>query len=237
MSKRLIRYGDHVIEFTVIRSDRKTLETRVHPDLSVTVRAPLKATDEKIMSIMEKRASWILKKQIYFTDFLPKEPPRKYVNGETHRYLGRQYRLKIISSEKNEVKLKGQYITIGSIHKDGRTYNEQLLYNWYHERAEKKYEEMLDSMMEKVGKYGVMKPDMIIKRMKRRWGSCSPEKNRINLNLELIRAPSHCIEYVIMHELCHLKYPHHDGKYYDFLSMVMPDWKERKGRLKEVHIC
>lgn len=234
MNEYEIKFGKHRISFSVVRSKRKTLETTVQPDLSVVAKAPEDVPIEKIIEKVQKRAFWIIKQKRYFTEFLPKAPPRKYVSGETHRYLGRQYRLKVLSTDKDDVKLKGKYFIIESRNKNNPEHNKKLLYKWYRKNAVQKFDTIFNEQFKRLKKYGIKKPKIEIKVMKSRWGSTSPNKNKIILNTELIKAPVHCIEYIITHETCHLKYPNHDKKFYDFLSMVMPDWKERKGRLEKV---
>lgn len=234
MRKYEVTYGNRTIVFSLERRARKTMEIRVLPDMSVMVIAPDKADITDIKKRVEKRGAWILKNQNFFLDFIPQEPPRKFVSGETHRYLGKQYRLKIIRNVENDVKLRGQYITILSTKHDDREYNEKLLYKWYREHAVDKFNNVIDSHLKKLRKYGISRPNVDIKKMKKRWGSCVAGKNKILLNIEMIRAPSYCIEYVVMHEMCHLKHPNHDNNFYDFLTLVMPDWRERKGRLEKV---
>jgi len=141
----------------------------------------------------------------------------------------------VITNSVNDVQLKGRYLIVNTIHNNS-FYIEELMYRWYRNQAEITFTQILSVSMEKVKKYNIKFPIMKIKRMKRKWGSCNPNNRTISLNLELIRAPSQCIEYVIMHELCHLKFAAHDKRYYDFLSMVLPDWKDRKYKLKEIHI-
>jgi predicted metal-dependent hydrolase len=234
MRKYEVTYGNRTIVFSLERRNRRTMEIRVLPDMSVMVIAPDKADITDIKERVVKRGAWILKNKNFFLDFIPQEPPRKFVSGETHRYLGKQYRLKIIKNEKNEVKLKGQYITITSTKPEDRDHNKKLLYKWYRKYAVEKVNTMIDSHLIKLKKYSVSKPNIYIKKMKKRWGSCVAGKNKIYLNIETIRTPSYCIEYVIMHELCHLKHPNHDNNFYDFLTLVMPDWRERKERLEKV---
>jgi predicted metal-dependent hydrolase len=232
MNSYEIKYSDEVIKYTIERSKRKTLELSVLPDMSVRVVAPEEASVDKIKKTVVKRAFWILKQREYFTQFVPKESPRQYVSGETHRCLGRQYRLKIVESNEKNVKLEGKYLYIYTNKKNDKSLNKRLLYKWYKKHAEYTFERAVEKCLEKIEKYGIPNPELVIKIMKSRWGSCDSEKKKIIINTELIKAPSHCIEYVIMHELCHLKYPNHDNNFYKFLTLVMPNWKERKLRLE-----
>ncbi|HPS86338.1 MAG TPA: SprT family zinc-dependent metalloprotease [Spirochaetota bacterium] len=236
MTQYEIQYSDEKITYIVERSKRKTLELSVLPDMSVIVIAPLESSLDDIDRIVRKRAHWILKQRDYFKQFVPKEPPRQYVSGETHRYLGRQYRLKVIESKEKGVKLQGKVIFITSDMGNDPVLNKKLLYKWYKEHAELKYDELIDQCLIKLKKYGIEKPEVTIRKMTSRWGSCDSYKKKIILNTGLIKAPSHCIEYVIMHELCHLKYADHDNRFYKFLTLVMPDWKGRKDRLEKAFL-
>ena len=219
-----ITYGDQKIPLKLVRSKRKTLETRVGPDGSVEVRAPSNLNIKRILEIVNKRGRWIIKKRVHFQQY-PKEDLRKrYVSGETHRYLGKQYRLKVIISEDHQVKMKGRFIEIHTPD-TSPLIAEELLYNWYLDHADEKFNRILDDAMKVAGKHGIKRPEMKIKRMKRRWGSCIHDKNRIHLNLELIRTPPYCIEYVIHHELVHINIPNHQKKYYTLLKQNLTDLK------------
>jgi predicted metal-dependent hydrolase len=235
MTVHEICYGDQTIPFELIRSDRKTLETRVKPDGSVEVRAPSDLDLDRIMEIVTKRGRWILSKKIHFLQYPRERTTLKFVSGETHRYLGKQYRLKVIRDTQTCVKLKGRFIEVRTPSTSPEII-EILLYNWYRDRAENRFQKVLDDAMKVFGKYGIKRPEMNIKRMKRRWGSCIHDKNRINLNLELIRTSTYCIEYVIYHELAHLKIPNHQKEYYRLIDTLLPDWKERKRTLERTSL-
>ena len=231
-----VQYGDTTIEYTTRRSNRKTLAVRVEPDQTVEVRAPKDASDDVVREKVRKRARWILEQRSYFDSFVRKLAPREYVSGETHRYMGRQYRLKVIQIDEDvseRVKLKGPYFRIYSHQKGDREHVKAQLDEWYRAHAKDKFAERLEEASKVMRKYGVEKPPMRVRRMKKRWGSCT-SRGHILLNLDLIRAPRLCIDYVIAHELCHLKYPNHGTEFYNLLSRVMPDWKEIKARLREV---
>ena len=228
-----IKFGSHVIPFELRYSKRKTLEISVYPDLSVIVKAPHARSYEEVKEKMLKRGSWILEQRYFFSLYLPKQPPKKYVSGETHIYLGRQYRLKVISPSSEKVVLKRGYIFVHTKDRANRKQIQKQLEAWYRQRAVIKFEERLDICLEKLGKYNIKAPHIQIRKMSSRWGSCS-ENGRITLNTQLIKAPSQCIDYVITHEMCHLKHFNHSKAFYNLLVKVMPDWEKRKKRLESI---
>ena len=230
-----IKYGTQIIPFQLEYRKRKTLEIGVYPDMSVKIKAPLKRTYREIEEKVRKRAAWIIEQRYFFSLFLPKQPERKYIGGETHYYLGRQYRLKIINSKKEDVKLKGGYIYIYTSNRKNSSKVKMLLDNWYRSHAQLKYEHRLIICYNLINKYKIDIPKLQIRKMTKRWGSCSP-KGIIILNTQLIKAPSHCIDYVIIHELCHLKHPNHSKAFYRLLTQVMPNWEIRRKRLELVEI-
>ena len=225
-------YGKTEIAFEVLYVARKTLEISVHPGGRVVVKAPHGATPEDIQARLQKRARWIRKQLTYFDQFEPRTPPRQYVGGETHKYLGRQYRLKLNSGTKNDVKLiRGFFwITCRGRVEPGKV--KRLLSAWYSEKAKKRFRECLDRCMPEFIRMGLPLPTLNIRHMKSRWGSLS-RKGTLTVNVDLVRAPRECIEYVITHELCHLRYPQHDSAFYGLLRQLMPDWESRKIKLEK----
>jgi len=229
-----VPFGQKVIEFSLQYSNRKTLAISVNPDMSVTVVAPKGKDVSLIKEKVRSRAGWILKQQATFESFLPVSPPKKYVSGESHYYLGRQYRIKIILGDKEEVKLKSGYINIFVKQNKNQEKIEALLNSWLLSHAEIQFNIKLKSCWEKFKSLELEFPELQIRKMSKRWGSCTPE-GKIYLNTELIKAPSHCIEYVITHELCHLKHKNHSKDFYALLNRIMPDWESRKLRLEKMY--
>ena len=225
-----IQFGSKKIDFYLEYSDRKSLGITVTPDMNVLVKAPLDTTIDKIKEKLRKKAPWILKQQSFFLSFHPKTPERKYVSGETHLYLGNQYRLKIEISEFESVKLSGKFIEISTMDKS-RT--EQLLKVWYLNSAKTKFYAIAKRLIHKFDKYQVEPSSIIIKDMPARWGSCSA-KGKIILNPALIKSPKGCIEYVIIHELCHLVHHNHTQKFIDLQTKEMPDWEKWKSKLEKL---
>jgi len=234
MSEKLnihqIEYGTTTIDFELEFSDRKTLGITVTPELDVKVVAPFNSSLIRIKEKIENKARWIVKQKNYFGEFLPRSPAREYVNGETHLYAGRQYRLKIISSKKNDVKLSGGYIAVYSTKKNNKNYIKLQLDNWYREHAIDLFSWRIEQNITKFKKFNLSFPKLVVRRMEKRWGSCTSGK-KIILNPEIIKAPVKCIDYVVIHELCHLIHHNHSNEFYKLQNKMMPDWEKWKKRL------
>lgn len=229
-----IEYGTQTINFSITYRKRKTLSIQVLPNLTVQVIAPIGATIEAIKAKVSKRASWISRQHQFFQDLnINHLPTFEYIGGETHRYLGRQYRLKIVpilTHEKAQVKLIGKYFHVFTSQKDNPRKTEQLLNAWYKTKAQIKFQERFDHCYQSIEKYNLPKPTLVIQKMKTRWGSWTPN-DKILINPQLITKPIFCIDYVITHELCHVKHPNHSADFYEFLSVILPDWERRKALL------
>ncbi|AFL96343.1 M48 family metallopeptidase [Ornithobacterium rhinotracheale] len=225
-----IIYGKSIIEFSISYSDRKTLGITVNPDLSVNIKAPLNSKKEDIFKIVEKRVPWILEQKRFFLSFEPRRTEYLYKSGETHYYLGRQYLLKIVEGKAEDVFYKGRYLLIETNDKSPLNIK-KLLDRWYRDRAKIKFAEIAEPLIQQFKKYEVEPNNLYIQNMKFRWGSCSAKGNII-LNPELIKAPKPCIEYVIIHELCHLIHQNHSKAFFQLQSREMPDWEKWKGKLE-----
>jgi predicted metal-dependent hydrolase len=232
MSTHQIQYGTQAIEYQLERMARKTLTISVHPDLSILVKAPIDTTLQEVNERVAKRAKWILTQKRRFEIFLPDVPPRKYVSGESHRFLGRQYRLKVIeinSDEEEQIKLSRQFLEVYTPEKKP-SHVRGLVEAWYREQANRTFGARLAASYSRLSRENIPFPKISIRKMQSSWGSCSA-KGTITLNIKLIQVPKEYIDYVILHELCHLKYLHHESEFYYLLSRVMPDWKRKKEKL------
>jgi predicted metal-dependent hydrolase len=179
-----VQYGTTRLDFSIKRSNRKTLAIEVHPDLSINVVSPYDISEEEIKQRVVKRANWIIKQQSFFEQFLPRTPEREYVSGETHFYLGRKYILKIRKSDEKSVKLMGGELRVKSLYKGDKEDVKRQLANWYFNHAQARFKQVLKESLTKFRKYNIEKPPLTIRRMKNRWGSCNP-KGRIILNPEI----------------------------------------------------
>lgn len=225
-----LTYGRDTIRYEVhFLASRRTMTIEVHPDSSVLVRAPIHCSEALIAERVQKRTSWIFRQLAEFERYRPRTPARQYVSGESHLYLGRQYRLKPILGNTSCVKLmRGQLlVTLPGEPEPERI--KALLHRWYLERARAVFTEVLDASLLHFKE--VEYPRLIVRAMQSRWGSLS-RSGSMTLNVNLVRAPRACIEYVVVHELCHTKHRDHDTRFFKLLEQVMPDWELRKQRLE-----
>lgn len=227
-----VQFGRKSIAYQLRYSARKTLAIDVHPDLSVVVTAPTGSEDAAVVKRVEKRASWIVQQQRFFETFLPALPPRRFVSGESLRYLGKQYRLRVHQADADCVKMARGQINVGLVDTTKKERVRSLVTQWFRDRAEAVFSVQFGVWAEKAERHGIHATGFQLRRMTNRWGSCTAE-GHILLNPELIIAPLRCVEYVIAHELCHLKEHNHGNGFYRLLLALIPDWEARRERLNQ----
>jgi len=228
--ERTLIFGSKEIIYNLDYRQRKTMGIRVHTDGSVIVLAPIETLESDILEKLKRKAPWILKQIKYFETFKLKTPERQYVSGETHLYLGKQYRLKILESEVKNVKAIRGTLEVSSPIKSSNEVK-KLLTTWYKHRAEIIFQKVLTEVLPLFNKYNIPKPILQLRKMEKRWGSCT-RSGKIILNPDLIKAPKASIEYVLIHELAHLVHFNHTKSFYNLQEQLMPDWKKWKDRLE-----
>lgn len=224
-------YGDERITFERVNRQKagKAL-IKVHPDCRVQISAMSDVPDAELVQAAKKRGRWIYEQLRTFRAQLEHVKPREYVSGESHYYLGRQYLLKVMvdPSSVQSVKLYRGKIEV-SVRERNVERIKLLLEGWYREKAKEVFKSRLDAIMTQA--IWIEKaPELRILTMQTQWGSCSPN-GRITLNPLLVKAPRECIDYVILHELCHLVEHNHSERFYRLLSQVMPKWEKTKAKL------
>lgn len=225
-----IKFGSRTIVFDLEYLKRKSLSIKVHPDNRIEVLAPVGAMENKVMEKLKAKAPWILKQVDHFNSFKPSTPQRRYISGETHLYLGRQYRLKIAKGKEETIKAYRGQLWVYSFNPEPGHLKIQLE-QWYNQRAKTIFDELLEDVVPKFKRYKITKPALVVRTMAKRWGSCTTA-GKIILNTELIKAPKACIEYVIIHELCHLVHYNHSREFQHLLNKMLPDWRKWKDRLE-----
>lgn len=228
LQTRKVMYGATPIEFRLERRDRGTLEISVEPDTLVKVVAPFDASLDAIMEKVKKRGDWILRQIRYFEELPPKQPAREFRPGETHYYLGKSYRLKFVAGDTEGILIEGPLFLVQGTRDPVRI--ESMFRQWYRSRSNEVLTELVDHWFPRMN-LGSKKPIIQIRKMEKRWGSCT-SNGSIIFNEDLIKAPKSCIEYVVLHELCHLVEANHGQSFFNLLSFHLPDWNARKNRLE-----
>jgi len=231
-----IQYGNRVIQYNIERGKRKkTVAIHINPMASVTILSPRHFDDEKIRMIVRKKARWILEKQGKIDGSRYSNPRKEFVSGESSAYLGKLYRLKVIKGAEDIVGkcklVNGRFLVeINGDHEAqvNRTAIKKALLDWYLERAAQKIKERVDRFSQQIGKWPA---SIKMKNQDRRWGSCS-RNGSIRFNWKVIMAPISIMDYVIVHELCHLIYPHHSTQFWQKVQSIIPDYKRRRDWLK-----
>lgn len=197
------------------------------PEGKVRVSAPLKLSDTAIRMAVVKRIAWIREQQADFAA-QPRQSEREMCTGETHYLWGGGYRLDVVQGFESNVKLKGGKIVLSS-RKDSTAEKRQLiLQDWYRTILRKRVEPLIQQWKERIG---VTTSFVGIKRMKTKWGSCNPSTGRIWLNLELVKKPPECLEFIIVHELIHLLERHHNERFKALMHQHLPKWSEYRRTL------
>jgi predicted metal-dependent hydrolase len=227
-----LSYGARSVEYVVRESQRLTTKLRIHvePSGALIVEAPTGTPEGQVRAGVQKRARWIMDHICRFEEFKRHALPREYRNGETHFYLGRRYKLKIspIEHEVPRVRLIGGRIEV-TASPDDPICVQLALSHWYRQRAAAYFKARAASIGAELPWVDDPPPIKLLK-MKRYWGSCSP-RGAITLNPALIKAPAHCVGYVLLHELCHLEEHNHSPRFYALLDRYMFGWREAKDEL------
>ncbi|SEW18628.1 M48 family metallopeptidase [[Clostridium] fimetarium] len=235
------QYNTSKIEYNLIKSKRKTISISVDSKGNVLVKAPLRLSDEKVLELIKNKSSWIEEKLLLVQDTIGQQQERQYKNGETFYYLGNEYVLKIIEDTVKKRLSVNIYddklvVTIPTSKADfihegigNETIIKLAIIKWYKQMAKVKILERVNSYENLFAK---KRGPVIVKEQKKRWGSCSQD-GTLRFNWRIIMAPEYIIDYIVVHELCHLKYMNHAREFWNLVESILPDYKIRKEWLKK----
>lgn len=231
-------YGDEAVSYEVVRKPhsegkKRKISIRVHPDCQVIVTAPDDAVNSDIHEAVLKRSKWIWNALIEFRSHQKFVQDKQYVSGEMTFYLGRRYVLKVLEDKEATASVKmgrGKLlVTLPRFGSNKAKLVKGLVQDWYKYRAEIIFQERLNHLLpQATWVTGI--PGFRIMKMQKQWGSCSA-RGSLHLNPHLVKAPKECIDYVVLHELCHIAEHNHSERFWRLLRQVMPHWKEVKSRL------
>ena len=229
---------EKILGYEVHRKKVKNINLRIKPNMEVYISVPMNLQRNYIENFIRSKEEWIKSVLKKIEDVKEKQKRFEYKTGEIHKFLGKEYILTVkignfnSVSLKNNTKLNEIILTINENIFENVDEKKKIMEKWYFENAKKlfpkfmeKWLEILDEHVEKVA----------IKPMKTRWGSCNYVKKYVNLNTELIKRTPFEIEYVILHELTHLKYPNHGRGFYNYIERYMPNYKIAEKMLNAKH--
>ena len=230
MEQEYIEIGGEKIYFNILRKSIKNINIRINKDKEITISIPKKMSTEKAKEMVKQKAKWIKKHlQQKEANNKPKES-KTYENGGILYLLGNQYEIQLIKAYKNNIKINNTNIEIHIKEKyiEKQKYIKEQYKKWLKQYASKILERAVEKYREELKEEKIQNPKIKIKQMKTKWGICTPSKNEITFNLNLIKTPLECIEYVVLHELSHFKHQNHSKNFHNYVTRFMPDWKERK---------
>lgn len=227
-----LRYGADEIEYSVVENARLTSRVRIHvePDGRVEVERPPNVSLEEVRRAVQKRTRWILRNVKVVGAAREYALPRHYISGEAHFYLGRRHKLIVAEAGRgeSEVRLWRGRIEVSLPVMDPAAVRRRLE-RWYRERAAVYFARKLPELVARFNGIVTVPPFQLLA-MEKQWGSCSPT-GRMSLNPALIKAPVHCVEYVLLHELCHLIEHNHSKRFYALMDHHCLDWRAYKREL------
>ncbi len=224
-------YGTQRIEFDVIFRKRKTLSIEVAAPSRITVIAPEGKSENEILETVKGKSKWIIQKLFEIKEMEYRKHKKEYVNGESLIYMGRNYSLQIILDEKAsfaEAKLSRGRFYVNSNTKD-QDIIKKALENWYRDKAKEKISERIKYYQ---GYFEVRPRKVVIKDQEKRWGSCTNNKDLL-FNCKCIMAPSPVLDYIVVHEMCHMVHMNHSKEFWHLLKRVLPDYEQRKNWLRD----
>lgn len=222
--KHSIAHNNRTIPYELTYSKRKSISISVYPDLRVAVRAPKGIAFNQIEDVVKKRAAWIAKQIEKFSEN-PPLPPFTYSEGEVHHLLGEPLILRVEPSDRDKVGLQNDELWLYTSQPENTEHKKAQLDKWYHKQARQIFAERLEACFPIVEHFGIPYPRIFVREMRTRWGSCSGVADRINLNLKLVQVPVECVDYVIIHELCHFREHNHSPRFYALMDEILPDWR------------
>ena len=234
MSKK-IKYKRSTIFYDIVRKNVKNINIRVQPTGLVIVSANEMVPEKVIELLIIKRAEWILKTIDKYSSNIKllTEPNLKFIDGENFTLLGKNLRIKKVQAEEFKISFDNNYLYVFLT--DNRGIKAKFK-KWYDNLIASIFLEISDNVYKSFKKYDLQMPQIQILTMTTRWGTCNKTKNLILLNKHLIKAPKHLIEYVVAHEFAHLIFHNHSKEFYSFLTVLMPDWRDREIELNQMFL-
>ncbi len=237
MKSGKLTIGDTTVHYVLHRSSKRkrTVALSIEPDLSLCITAPTGTKTSSIEGIVRRRSAWIIRKLADIKEYKSSLHLREFISGETITFLGKQYILRVTRDVRAEtgcliqdgvllVNMKNDWLTGENLRQEVRF----EIASWYKKQAKKKLKSRAGYWSKKLG---INFRSLIISNPHKRWGSCDPHNN-IRLNWRIVMAPLSLVDYVVVHELCHVPHKNHSEKFWQLLGNFIPDYDSRKKLLR-----
>ena len=224
--RETLAYQNQSLSYTLVFRSRRTIGFAVRPDGSVHISAPAGTSPEWVAQQVLKKADWILKHLENFASRPAPVPARLYEAGSPHYYQGRTYALRFAEAARPAVTVGAEELIVAAPAPLSPVQTEALLHAWYTRQAGPLFAESLARVWPRFAEFNLTRPTLAVRQMRTRWGSCTPRSARIRLSPELVRARPECLDYVLLHECCHLLVGDHSQAFYDLQTRLLPDWKQ-----------
>lgn len=225
-----VRVKGKILPVAVSLKKMKQVRLKVFPSGEIKLSAPIGTPDEWVAEYLTSKTPWIEEKLELFVQTRAVEKEEHFVSGSSTRILGRQLTIQVHEARRKQIVREDSVLHVFTPETDQKKIDNQVN-NWWQKTAKQHFQEVLDKMYPIIEKHGVVRPAVCVKKMTTLWGSSRRRTQRINLNFYLYKASVPCVEYVILHELAHFLYPYHNKDFYDFITIHMPDWQDRKKQL------
>jgi hypothetical protein len=222
----------NILRYRVIFSGRRSISLIVSPDKGVTVRAPYKTSLRSIEKFVREKEDWIRKHLEKHSELIRINHGKEFTEGEAHLYLGKEYYLKILESPEPYVKQYDSFIEVGLNETCNTKKIRSILGIWYRRQSRECFARRFEDIINNNLNYGFLPSGFVVKPLRSRWGSCT-SRGRITISSELIKLDPVFADYVIIHELCHLKHHNHGKEFYRLLEELVPDYKDIRKELKK----
>lgn len=208
----------------------KHVRLKVFPSGEIKLSAPIGTPESWITDYLTNKTPWIEGKLDLFIQTRAVEKEGHYISGSSTRILGQQLTIQVHKARRKQIIREDSILYVYTTETDQQKIDKQVN-NWWQQASKRYFEDIVNRLYPIIEKHGIDRPSVCVKKMRTLWGSCSRKKQKINLNFYLYKASVPCVEYVILHELAHFLHPYHNKDFYDFITIHMPDWQDRKKQL------
>lgn len=223
------------LQVEIVRKNIKNLHVGVYPPAGrIRVAAPLRVSNDAVRLAVVGKLAWIKRQRANF-ERQPRQSAREMVSGETHYFSGQRYRLRVYASKQPKVVVRSSSIIELHVRPgSGHEARQKLMMAWYRQHLRAVIPPLLEKWQERLG---IKAPAYGIKKMKTKWGTCNARAGRIWINLELVKKPVDCLEYVIVHELVHLLVRRHDDEFIEIMDRYLPRWRALRAELNRLPLA